>query len=128
MMRLANRGNKMSESLNKVAAAIEKQGEAIKSFRKRQDARISDVAKRVDKLETKGEFAVTDLAGYSQMFDACADLVESSPHPRLAAAALLNAAISINLCTSGAEALAAGLRIAADRLPAEQAKARGQLS
>ncbi len=90
--------------------------------------KVADLIKRVAKLEGKGEFAVTDMAGYSQMFDNCADLVESSPHPRLAAAALLNAALSINLCTMGAEALAAGLRIAADRLPSEQAKARNQLS
>jgi hypothetical protein len=119
-------------SFDKVAVAMEKQGKAFKTFRERQDERFDDVTKRIDEIEARGtspgEFAVTDLAGYSQMFDACADLVESSPHPRLLAAALLNAAISINLCTSGAEALASGLRIAADRLPAEQAKAQGGMN
>ena len=118
----------MSQEQNKFADLIKSQGVAFRTFRKNQEALVEDVAKRVDKLEAKREYAVTELVGYSQMFDACADLVEASPHPRLAAAALLNAAISINLCTSGAEALAAGLRIAADRLPAEQAKARNQLS
>ncbi len=128
MMRRANRGNEMSESLDKVAAAIEKQGEAIRSFRKRQDKRISDVAKRVEKLETKGEFAVTDLAGYSLMFDACADLVEGSPHPRLAAAALLNAVCGVALTTMPGDMLAKMLRETADRIPAEEAKAKNQLS
>jgi len=118
----------MSESIDKIATAIAKQGQAIRSFRKRQDAQISDVSKRVEKLEAKGIVSVTDAPGYSEMFDSCADMVEASPHPRLAAAALLNAAVSINLCTMGADALASGLRIAADRLPAEQAKARNQLS
>ena len=98
----------MSQEQNKFADLIKSQGAAFRTFRKNQEAMVSDVAKRVDKLEAKGEFAVTDLAGYSQMFDACADLVESSPHPRLAAAALLNAAISINLCTSGADGRYAG--------------------
>ncbi len=118
----------MSQEQSKVADLIKSQTRALKTFRKNQEAMVSDVEKRVDKLEGKREFAVTELVGYSQMFDACADLVESSNHPRLAAAALLNAAVSINLCTMGADALASGLRIAADRLPAEQAKARNQLS
>ncbi len=118
----------MSEPQNKVADLIKSQTRALKTFRKNQEAMVSDVEKRVDKLEGKREFAVTELVGYSQMFNACADLVESSPHPRLAAAALLNAAVSINLCTVGAEALAAGLRITADRLPAAQAAARNELS
>ena len=117
-------------SFDKVAVAMEKQGKAFKTFSERQDERFDDVTKRIEKIEaaSPGNFAVTHVPGYSQVFDACADMVEASPHPRLAAAALLNAAISINLCTSGAEALATGLRIAADRLPAEQAKARNQLS
>ncbi len=116
----------MKETQNKVADLIKSQTRALKTFRKNQEAMVIDVEKRVDKLE--GKRAVTELVGHSQMFDACADLVESSKHPRLAAAALLNAAVSINLCTMGADALASGLRIAADRLPAEQAKARNQLS
>ncbi len=100
----------MSEPQNKVADLIKSQGAAFRTFRKTQEALVEDVSKRVAKLEGRGEFAVTDMLGYSEMFDNCADLVEASPHPRLAAAALLNAALSINLATMGADALAAAQR------------------
>ena len=115
-------------SLDKVAAAIEQQGEAIKSFRKRQDARLCDVSKRVDKLEARGISAVTDAPGYSEMFNACADLVEGSPCSRLASAALLNAALAIALTTMGGDALADLLRQTADRVPTEEARAKNQLT
>ena len=118
----------MSEPHNKVADLIKSQGAAFRTFRKTQEAKVSDVEERVAKLESKREYAITDLVGYEQMFEACANLVESSPRPRLAAAALLNAALSINLATMGTEALASSLRIAADLLPAEVAKARGKLT
>ena len=118
----------MSESIDKIATAIARQGQAIRSFRKTQEALVEDVAKRVDKLEDKRDFVVTDVRGYSLMFDACANMVEASQHPRLAAAALLNVALSLNLGTMGAKALASSLRIAADLLPAEAAKARGKLT
>ena len=111
----------MSDPQNKVADLIKSQTAALKTFRKNQEQMVSDVEKRVDKLEGKREFAVTDMRGYSELFNACANMVEASRHPRLAATALLNAAVSINLCTVGAEALA-------DRLPAAQAKARNELS
>ncbi len=118
----------MSEPQNKVTDLIKSQTRALKTFRKNQEAMVSDVEKRVDKLEANREFAVTELVGYSQMFEACANLVESSNHPRLAAAALLNAVIGINMSTMTLDALADTLRIAADRLSAEQARAKNQLS
>ena len=118
----------MSQEQNKVADLIKSQTAALKTFRKTQEALVEDVAKRVDKLEDKRDFVVTDVRGYSEMFNACANMVEASQHPRLAAAALLNVALSINLATMGAEALASGLRIVADRLPAEQAKAQGGMN
>ena len=118
----------MSETQNKVADLIKSQTRALKTFRKNQEAMVSDVEKRVDKLEGKREFAVTDVRGYSEIFDSCANMVEASQHPKLAAAALLNVALSINLATMGAEALASSLRVAADLLPAEAAKARGKLT
>jgi len=118
----------MNQEQNKVADLIKSQTAALKTFRKNQEALVEDVAKRVDKLEDKRDFVVTDVRGYSLMFDACANMVEASQHPRLAAAALLNVALSINLATMGTEALASSLRIAADLLPAEVAKARGKLT
>ena len=118
----------MSQEQNKVADLIKSQTAALKTFRKNQEQMVNDVEKRVDKLEGQREFAVTQIIGYSQMFNACANMVEASQHPRLAAAALLNAALSINLCTVGADALASSRRITADRLPAAQAAARNELS
>ncbi len=84
----------MSEPQNKVADLIKSQTRALKTFRKNQEALVEDVAKRVDKLEGKRQFAVMELVGLSQMLDAMAD----------------------------------GLRIATDRLPVEQARARNELS
>ncbi len=63
----------MSEPQNKVADLIKSQTDALKTFRKTQEAMVRDVAKRVVKLEAKREFHVTELVGYSQMFDAMAD-------------------------------------------------------
>jgi hypothetical protein len=128
MMRRANEGYKMTDSsFDKVAAAVEKQGEAIKSFRKRQDERISDMTKRIEKIEALSP-TIIDSPGYGQMFDSCADMVDASPHPRLAAAALLNAALSINLSTMGADALADILRQTADRVPGAEVKAKNRLT
>ena len=84
----------MSQEQNKVADLIKSQTAALKTFRKNQEAMVSDVEKRVFKLEGKREFAVTELVGLSQMLDALAD----------------------------------GLRIAADCLPVEQARARNEIS
>ena len=38
-----------------------------------------------------------ELAGYAEMFESCARLVEASPHPKLAAVAMMNATICIAL-------------------------------
>jgi hypothetical protein len=112
-------------SIDKIATAVAKQGEAIKSFRKRHDARLSDVSKRVEKLEAQD---ITAVAGYAELYDFCANLIEASPHPKLASAGLLNAALGISLAMIGADNLAVSLRIAADNMAATEAKARGQLS
>ena len=71
---------------------------------------------------------ITDATGYSEMFDACADLVEASPDPGIAAGALLNAAIAIFLSTAGPDVTASALRHAADAVPAEVAKAKRRLA
>jgi hypothetical protein len=119
-------------SIDKVAVAVAKQGEAIKSFRQRQDERISDVSKRIDEIEAKGispgKFSVIDTPGYSQVYGAIDNLVHSTPFPRLAAAAVLNAVCSVALTTMGGDALADLLRETADRVPAAEAKAKNQLS
>jgi hypothetical protein len=71
---------------------------------------------------------ITDCVGYSELFDQCADLVESSPCLPLASAALLNAALTIALATLGAEALQSTLRRAIELIPAEDARARGRMN
>ena len=63
----------MSKPQNNVADLIKSQGAAFRTFRKTQEALVEDVAKRVVKLEARREFAMTELVGYSQMFDAMAD-------------------------------------------------------
>ncbi len=119
-------------SIDKVAVAVAKQGEAIKSFSKRQDERLGDVTKRIDEIEAKGtspgKFAVIDTPGYSQVYGAIDNLVHSTPFPRLAAAAVLNAVCAVALTTMGGDALADLLRQTADRVPAEEAKARDSLN
>ena len=72
--------------------------------------------------------ATADLIGYAEMYETCATLVETSPHPRLASAALLNATICIALGTLGAEALQSTLHRAIELIPAEDARARGRMN
>ena len=72
--------------------------------------------------------SIVELPGYPELYDHCCDLVESAPNRKLAAAALLNAAIAISMATMGARALADGLHRAADNLAAEEVKSRGRLS
>ncbi len=115
----------MSESIDKVTAAIQKQGEAIKSFRKRQDKRFDDMTKRIEKIEAQD---ITAVPGYAELYDFCANMIEASPHPKLASAGLLNAALAISLAMIGADNLATSLRGAADCMEATEAKARNQLS
>ena len=74
------------------------------------------------------QFSVVDVPGYPAIYDAIDDWVHSDPHPRLAAAAVLNAACSVLLTTMDAEMLADLLRRTAARIPAEEAKARGNLN
>ncbi len=74
------------------------------------------------------QFRVVDVPGYSAIYDAIDDWVHSDPHPRLAAAAVLNAACSVLLTTLDADRLADLLRQTADRIPAEEARAKNQLS
>ncbi len=61
----------MAETQNDFADLIKSQGKAFRTFRKTQEALVEDVAKRVDKLEGKRDFAVT-APGYSELFDAMA--------------------------------------------------------
>jgi hypothetical protein len=72
--------------------------------------------------------AVTDAPGYSELYDQCAELVESSPCSRLASAALLNAAMAIALTTVGPEVLEVMLRRAIELVPAEDARAHGHIN
>ncbi len=71
---------------------------------------------------------ITDAVGYSELYDQCATLVESSPCLPLASAALLNVAMTISLATVGPEVLEGMLRRAIELVPAEDAKARGHLN
>ncbi len=73
-------------------------------------------------------FCVLDFPGYPAIYDAIDDWVHSDPHPRLAACGVLNAAVSVLLTTMDAEMLADLLRGTADRIPAEEAKAKNQLT
>ncbi len=72
--------------------------------------------------------ATADLIGYAEMYESCARLVEISPHPRLASAALLNATICIALGALGRKGVEDALRGAIENLPMAEAKARGQLN
>ena len=80
-------------------------------------------------MTTKNDdFSIIDAPGYSQVYDAIANFVHGTPLPRLAAAAVLNAVCAVALTTMGSAALADLLLRIADRLPAEEAKAKNQLS
>ena len=72
--------------------------------------------------------SIVDVPGYGALYDFCCDLVESAPNRKLAAAALLNAAVAISMATMGATALADGLHKAADNLAAEEVKSRNRLA
>ncbi len=74
------------------------------------------------------QFSVVDVPGYSAIYDAIDDWVHSDPYPRLAAAAVLNAACSVLLTTMGGDMLADLLRQTADRVPGAEAKARDSLN
>ncbi len=71
---------------------------------------------------------ITDAIGYSELYDRCADLVESAPCAPLASAALLNAAMAIALTTVGPEVLEVMLLRAIELVPAEDARARGHIN
>ena len=71
--------------------------------------------------------SIIDTPGYAALYDHLADIVESAPNRKLAAAGLLNAAVAISMSTMGAKALADGLRQVVEALPAEEAKARRRL-
>ncbi len=72
--------------------------------------------------------AVTDLAGYPEIFETCARLVESSENRKLASAALMNATICIALGVLGRKGVEDALRGAIENLPLADAKARGRLA
>ena len=74
------------------------------------------------------QFSVVDVPGYPAIYAAVDDWVHSDPHPRLAAAAVLNAACAVALTTMGGEMLADLLRGTADRVPGAEAKARDSLN
>ncbi len=73
-------------------------------------------------------FSVVDVPGYPAIYDAIADWVHTDPHPRLAAAGVLNAAISVLLTTMDGDMLADILRQTADRIPGAEARAKGNLN
>ncbi len=77
---------------------------------------------------TIAEFTITDTPGYSQVYAAIDDFAHSTPQPRLAAAAMLNAVCAVALTTMDGDMLADILRQTAARIPAEQAKARDSLN
>ncbi len=77
---------------------------------------------------TEPKINVTDFAGYSEIYGAIDRLVHDATHPPFAAGAVLNAACAVALTTMPAETLVKMLRQTADRIPAEEAKARNQLS
>ncbi len=78
--------------------------------------------------EENEAYSIIDTPGYSQVYDAIASFVHDTPRPRLAAGAVLNAVCAVALTTMGSAALADLLLRIADRLPAEEAKAKNQLS
>ena len=73
-------------------------------------------------------FTIIDTPGYAEVYGAIDNFVHSTPLPRLAAAALLNAVCAVALSTMPGEMLAKVLRETADRVPAEEAKAKGNLN
>ncbi len=76
----------------------------------------------------EAEFTVINAPGYSELYGAIDSFVHGTPHPRLAAAAVLNAVISTALTTMPGDMLAKVLRETADRVPAEEAKAKNKLT
>ena len=78
-----------------------------------------------DETET---FTIIDTPGYSELYHAIANFVHGTPHPALASAAVLNAICAVGLTAMGSATLADMLRKTADRLPAEEVKARAQLN
>jgi len=76
----------------------------------------------------EAEFTVINVPGYSELYGAIDSFVHGTPLPRLAAAAVLNAVCAVALTTMSGEMLADLLRRIADRIPAEEAKARGNLN
>ncbi len=69
-----------------------------------------------------------DIEGYSDVFDACAKLVDSAANKPLAAALLLNASIAISLAVHGRAGCEGALLGAIDNLPAAAAVVRGQMN
>ena len=74
------------------------------------------------------QYTIIDTPGYSQIYGAIDNFVHTTPHPRLAAAAMLNAICAVALTTMGGDMLAKVLRETADRVPAEEAKAKGNMN
>ena len=74
------------------------------------------------------EFTIIDAPGYSELYGAIDSFIHGTPLPRLAAVATLNAVCSVALTTMGGDMLADLLRRIADRIPAEEAKAKNQLT
>ncbi len=72
--------------------------------------------------------AAIDIQGYSDVYEACASLVESSEHRPLACVALLNATIAIALGVIGREKLEHALLGAIGNLEMAEAAARGRLA
>ncbi len=76
----------------------------------------------------ESEFTIIDTPGYSELYGAIDSFVHGTPHPRLAAAAVLNAVCAVALTTMGGDMLAGLLRRIADGIPAVEAKARDSLN
>ena len=74
------------------------------------------------------EFTIIDAPGYSELYGAVDNFVHGTPHPRLAAAAVLNAVCAVALTTMGGDMLADLLRRIADGIPAEEAKAKDKMN
>ncbi len=76
----------------------------------------------------EAEFTIIDAPGYAELYGAIDSFVHGTPHPRLAVVAVLNAVFSVALCTMPGDMLAKVLRETADRIPAEEARAKNKLS
>ena len=74
------------------------------------------------------EFTIIDAPGYAELYGAIDSFVHGTPHPRLAAAAVLNAVCAVAQTTMGGDMLADLLRGTADLIPAAEAKAKNQLT